>query len=196
MFGVFKKGKLDYIIVGLGNPGPKYDNTRHNAGFMVIDAIARELEVQVTKNKFHALIGDCEIAGHRCMLVKPLTFMNNSGESIRDISSFYKISASNIIIISDDISLDVGRIRIRRNGSAGGHNGLKSIFELTGTTDYPRIKIGVGNKPNPDYDLVKHVLGKFSKEDQQLIGSAVKNACDAVKLMIAGDTDKAMNLYN
>ena len=196
MFNVFKKGKYDFIIAGLGNPGPKYDNTRHNAGFMVIDALAKELGVQISKNKFHALIGDGEISGHRCMLVKPLTFMNNSGESIRDISSFYKISAPNIIIISDDISLDVGRIRIRRNGSAGGHNGLKSIFELTGTTDYPRIKVGVGNKPSPDYDLVKHVLGKFSKEEQALLNTAIDNACGALNLMVNGEIDKAMNLYN
>lgn len=196
MFNVFKKGKYDYIIVGLGNPGPKYDNTRHNAGFMVIDALAHQLGAEVSKTKFHALTGDCEISGRRCMLVKPLTFMNNSGESIRDISSFYKISAPNIIIISDDISLSAGRIRIRRNGSAGGHNGLKSIFELTGTTDYPRIKVGVGNKPSPEYDLVKHVLGKFSKEEQDVLSTAVKNACSALELIVNGEIDRAMNLYN
>ena len=176
MLGIFKRGKIEYIIAGLGNPGPKYDGTRHNAGFMVIDALAKELGVQVNKTKFHALTGECEIDGHRCMLVKPRTFMNNSGESIRDISAFYKISPANIIIISDDISLDVGRIRIRRNGSAGGHNGLKSIFELTGTSDYPRIKVGVGGKPSPDYDLVKHVLGKFSKEERAVLEKEMKNA--------------------
>lgn len=196
MLGIFKRGKIEYIIAGLGNPGPKYDGTRHNAGFMVIDALAKELGVQVNKTKFHALTGECEIDGHRCMLVKPLTFMNNSGESIRDISAFYKISPANIIIISDDISLDVGRIRIRRNGSAGGHNGLKSIFELTGTSDYPRIKVGVGGKPSPDYDLVKHVLGKFSKEERVVLDTAVKNACGAVRLMVNGEVDRAMNLYN
>ncbi len=196
MLGIFKRGKIEYIIAGLGNPGPKYDGTRHNAGFMVIDALAKELGVQVNKTKFHALTGECEIDGHRCMLVKPLTFMNNSGESIRDISAFYKISPANIIIISDDISLDVGRIRIRRNGSAGGHNGLKSIFELTGTSDYPRIKVGVGGKPSPDYDLVKHVLGKFSKEERAVLDTAVKNACGAVRLMVNGEVDRAMNLYN
>ena len=196
MLGIFKRGKIEYIIAGLGNPGPKYDGTRHNAGFMVIDALAKELGVQVNKTKFHALTGECEIDGHRCMLVKPRTFMNNSGESIRDISAFYKISPANIIIISDDISLDVGRIRIRRNGSAGGHNGLKSIFELTGTSDYPRIKVGVGGKPSPDYDLVKHVLGKFSKEERAVLDTAVKVACGAVRLMVNGEVDRAMNLYN
>ncbi len=192
----FKKSKFEFIVAGLGNPGPKYDKTRHNAGFMAVDALAAELGVKIEKNKFHSLYADCGIDGHRCLLVKPLTFMNNSGEAIRDISSFYKIPSSNIIIMVDDISLDVGRIRIRRNGSAGGHNGLKSIFELTGTTDYPRIKIGVGNKPSPDYDLVKHVLARFSDEQLRLLDPAIESAGKAARLMICGDTDKAMNLYN
>lgn len=195
MFDRFKRSKYDFVVAGLGNIGPKYDNTRHNAGFMAIDVLAEGTAFS-DKAKFHALTADCEISGKMCLLVKPLTFMNNSGESIRAVSDFYKIPSSNIIILSDDISLDVGRIRIRRNGSAGGHNGLKSIFELTGTSDYPRVKIGVGDKPSPGADLVKHVLSRFSAEETALLRPALKNAAEAVKLMVAGDVDRAMNLFN
>lgn len=190
------KSKYDYVIIGLGNPGDKYVDTRHNVGFRCIDVLAEDLGVRIEKNKFKSLICDAQIANKKVMLCKPLTFMNNSGTAASEIVNYYKIPFENIIVISDDVSMDAGRLRIRKNGSHGGHNGLKDIFELCGTDNIPRVKIGVGQKPHPDYDLANWVLGKPSKEDYDNIKQAEKDAANAVKLMIADGIQNAMNKYN
>ena len=159
------RGKIEYVIAGLGNPGLEYEGTRHNAGFFVIDALAAELNEDVSRLRFKSKTAEVTINGKRCLLMKPTTYMNNSGEAIVQALEFYKIPVENLIVVCDDISLDPGKLRIRRKGSHGGHNGLRSICELPGSDDFPRIKIGVGKKPHPDYDLAKWVLGKFGKED-------------------------------
>ena len=163
---LFKKraSGFEYLVVGLGNPGMQYEKTRHNAGFMAADLLAEKYDCTLSRNKFDAIYGDTEIGGHRVIIAKPQTYMNLSGKAVVAISQFYKIPLSNIIVMFDDISLDVGKIRIRRKGSAGGHNGIKDIIELTGTDEFMRIKIGVGEKPNPEYDLKDWVLGKIPKE--------------------------------
>lgn len=190
------RGKIEYVIAGLGNPGMEYDGTRHNAGFAVIDAIAKELGEDVNRLKFKGKTAEVTVGGVRCLLLKPTTYMNNSGESIVQALEFYKIPVENLIVVCDDISLDPGKLRIRRKGSHGGHNGLRSICELTGSDNYPRIKIGVGKKPYPDYDLAKWVLGKFGKEDSEKMKTSAENAADCIKLMVQGKTDEAMNKFN
>ena len=185
-----------YIIAGLGNPGRKYDNTRHNIGFMVIDAAAEKYNIAVTEKKHKALIGKGIIGGEKVLLVKPQTFMNLSGESIREVIDYYKIEEkTELIVISDDISLDVGTLRIRKKGSAGGHNGLKNIILHLGHDEFRRIKIGVGEKP-VEYDLVDYVLGHFGKEDSELIEESVKKAAEAIEKMITDGPDAAMNQFN
>lgn len=185
-----------YIIVGLGNPKKEYDNTRHNIGFDVIDALADVNRIGVTEKKHKALIGKGIIAGQKVVLAKPQTFMNLSGESVRELTDYYKIDETvELIVISDDISLDVGQLRIRKKGSAGGHNGLKSIILHLGHDGFQRIKMGVGEKPK-NYDLADYVLGHFSKEERQVMDDSVKDACKAIEMMINDDTDKAMNFYN
>ncbi|MBE6878002.1 MAG: aminoacyl-tRNA hydrolase [Ruminococcaceae bacterium] len=193
----FKKSKqsIDYIVAGLGNPGSKYQNTRHNIGFETLDYIADKNNVSVTKAKFSALYGVWETEGRKVMLLKPQTFMNLSGEAVMQAARFYKVPAENIIVIFDDVSLDVGKMRIRAKGSAGGHNGIKSIISHMGQ-DFPRIKMGVGQKPHPDYDLADWVLGKFTDGDKKLLADRFEDAHKAVKLMVSGDSQKAMNLYN
>lgn len=186
---------IDYIVVGLGNPGSKYQNTRHNIGFETLDYIADKNNVSVTKAKFSALYGVWEQDGHKIMLLKPQTFMNLSGEAVKQAAAFYKVPAENIIVIFDDASLDVGKMRIREKGSAGGHNGIKSIISHMGQ-EFPRIKMGVGQKPHPDYDLADWVLGKFTDGDKKLLADRFEDAHKAVKLMVTGDSQKAMNLYN
>lgn len=190
------RGKIEYVIAGLGNPGLEYDNTRHNAGFQVLDTLAAQLGEEINRLRFKSKTAEVTIGGKRCLLIKPTTYMNNSGEAVVQALEFYKIEAANLIVICDDISLDPGKLRIRRKGSHGGHNGLRSICELTGCDDYPRIKIGVGKKPHPDYDLAKWVLGKFGKEDSAKMKECAENACECIKLMIQGKTDEAMNKYN
>ncbi|MBE6858109.1 MAG: aminoacyl-tRNA hydrolase [Ruminococcus sp.] len=190
------RGKIEYVIAGLGNPGMEYDGTRHNAGFAVIDALAKELGEDVNRLKFKGKTAEVTVGGVRCLLLKPTTYMNNSGESIVQALEFYKIPVENLIVVCDDISLDPGKLRIRRKGSHGGHNGLRSICELTGSDNYPRIKIGVGKKPHPDYDLAKWVLGKFGKEDSEKMKASAENAADCIKLMVQGKTDEAMNKFN
>ncbi|MBQ8582898.1 MAG: aminoacyl-tRNA hydrolase [Ruminococcus sp.] len=190
------RGKIEYVIAGLGNPGMEYDGTRHNAGFAVIDALAKELGEDVNRLKFKGKTAEVTVGGVRCLLLKPTTYMNNSGESIVQALEFYKIPVENLIVVCDDISLDPGKLRIRRKGSHGGHNGLRSICELTGSDNYPRIKIGVGKKPHPDYDLAKWVLGKFGKEDSEKMKVSAENAADCIKLMVQGKTDEAMNKFN
>ena len=186
---------MDYIVAGLGNPGSKYDSTRHNIGFETLDYIAKENNVKVTKAKFSALYGVWETCGAKVMLLKPQTFMNLSGDAVSAAAKFYKVPAQNIIVIYDDVSLDVGKMRIREKGSAGGHNGIKSIIGHIGQ-EFPRIKMGVGQKPHPEYDLANWVLGKFTASDKKILADRFEDAHSAVKLIIAGDIAKAMNLYN
>lgn len=185
-----------YLIVGLGNPGLKYTNTKHNVGFMFVDKLSENLKVKVNKLKFDALIGQANISGEKCLLMKPQTFMNNSGVAIRKASDFYKIQPENVIVIFDDISLNPGDLRIRRKGSAGGHNGIKSVIEWLDSEDFKRIKVGIGAKPSPDYELADYVLSKISSNDKKEIDKVLENAIDATKLMVKEDIDKAMNLYN
>ncbi len=189
-------GKIEYVIAGLGNPGMQYEGTRHNTGFYTIDMLAEQLGVQINCIKFKGMTAEASIEGKRCLLLKPNTFMNLSGESVVQALEFYKLDAKNLIVIYDDISLAPGKLRIRRKGNHGGHNGMRSIVDLTGRDDFPRIKIGVGGKPHPDYDLAKWVLGKFSKEDAEKIKISAENACECVKLMVQEKTDEAMNKYN
>ncbi len=196
----FKKnkatGNVEFLIVGLGNPGKKYETTRHNAGFMCIDTLSREENTDVKKLKFHALISECYIDSHKVIVMKPQTMMNNSGLAIKECAQFYKIAPENVIVIYDDISLEPGKLRIRRKGSAGGHNGIKSIISHLGTESFPRVKIGVGAKPHPDYDLVDWVLGSFPKEDLKLVNEACEKAYNAIKIIMTGDIDAAMSKFN
>lgn len=187
---------FDAMIVGLGNPGLQYEKTRHNAGFMAVDRLAEACGCRLTKLKYKALFGDCTIGEKRVLLVKPQTYMNRSGEAVRDLSAFYRLSFERVILLFDDISLDVGKIRIRRKGSDGGHNGLKSIFYLCGSDAFPRVKIGVGAKPSPDYDLADWVLSRFRAEEAGSLDTALDAAAKAAALMAQGEIDRAMNLYS
>lgn len=187
---------ISFIVVGLGNPGDKYTTTRHNAGFMAIDAIAQKYGARIDRARFKALCGECDIAGARVLLMKPQTFMNLSGEAVSEASRFYKIEPKNVIILSDDTTLDCGRLRVRRKGSAGGHNGLKSINEHLGTEEYPRIKIGVGQKPHPDYDLADWVLGSLNPNDLAKMKETFDALCQGLEKLIAGDIDGAMRICN
>ena len=187
---------ITHIIAGLGNPGEKYANTRHNAGFIAIDYLAEKLGVRVDRVKFHALVGECELGGKRVLLMKPETFMNSSGVAIGEAAAFYKIPPENVIVLHDEISFDAGVIRIRRKGSAGGHNGLKSIIEHLSSEGFPRIKIGVGQKPSPDYDLVDWVLGKFPKDALSAIEGRLDDISSATELMVRGEIDAAMNRFS
>ena len=204
IFDLFKKIESDsaktlpvtHIIAGLGNPGAQYEKTRHNAGFLAIDSIASSLGVRIDRAKFHALVSEANIGGARVLLMKPQTFMNNSGQAIAEAATFYKIPAENVIILHDEISFDPGLFRIRRKGSAGGHNGLKSIIACLGSDQFPRIKIGVGKKPSPDYDLVDFVLGRFSSEDEKLIASRFDDIRASCELIAKGNIDEAMNKYS
>lgn len=185
-----------YIIAGLGNPKREYENTRHNIGFDVIEELAEQENIGVLEMKHKAVIGKGYMEGQKVILAKPQTFMNLSGESIRELADYYKVDATtNLIVISDDISLAPGQLRIRKKGSAGGHNGLKNIISHLGHDNFIRIRMGVGEKPK-GYDLADYVLGHFSKEERVLMDEAVKKACDAIRLILAQDADAAMNRYN
>lgn len=197
MFGKKKfGGSVEYLIVGLGNPDKKYENTRHNAGWLALDYIADKLDCSVNKLKFKSLVGTCEIGGAKVMLMKPTTYMNNSGQAVVEAMNFYKIPAENVIVIFDDISLDVGKMRIRSKSSDGGQKGMRSIISLSGSQAFPRIKIGIGAKPNPDWDLADWVLSKFSDNEMKELEKMFENAHKAVELIIDGKTDRAMNLFN
>lgn len=189
-------GKVEYIIAGLGNPGSQYENTRHNAGFMTVDTLAEKHGFTIKKLKFKSLTGEVMLGGKHCLVMKPSTFMNNSGEAVTEAMNFYKLPPENVIICYDDISLEPSKLRIRRKGSDGGHNGIKSIIYLSGSDAFPRIKIGVGAKPNKDYDLAAWVLSNFTKDEIPLMHEATDKACEALELMVSGNTDKAMNKFN
>ncbi|KYH28644.1 MULTISPECIES: aminoacyl-tRNA hydrolase [Clostridium] len=183
-----------FLIVGLGNPGKEYENTRHNVGFDIIDLISEKYNIEINRKKFKGVYGDGNINGERVFLLKPETYMNLSGESVKEISDFYKIPNENIIIIYDDISLDVGRLRIREKGSAGGHNGIKSIIASLGSDVFPRIKVGVGQPM--EEDLVSFVLGRFSDDDRKILEKVFEAASAAVEVIIKKGTMEAMNKYN
>ncbi len=196
MLGFKNTGGVEYLIVGLGNPDKKYENTRHNCGWMAIDHLADKLGCKVNKIKFKSFVGECRINNKRAMLMKPTTYMNNSGQAVVEAMNFYKLPPENVIVIFDDISLDVGKMRIRQKGSDGGQKGMRSIIYLSGKDTFPRIKIGIGAKPNPDWDLADWVLSRFSKDEGKLLEEMFDNAADAIALMVDGKIDRAMNLYN
>ena len=203
IFDLFKKieqreerAPITHIVAGLGNPGEKYTFTRHNAGFLAIDYLTQTLGVKCDRAKFNALTCEAKIGNTRVLLMKPQTFMNASGDAISAAASFYKIPAESIIVISDDITLDVGKLRIRKKGSAGGHNGLKSIIERLGTDEFPRIKLGVGQKPHPDYDLVDWVLARIPKENEKSFFDVLTCMPEAIGLMLEGKLEKAMCDFN
>lgn len=194
---IFKaKPTYDWLVVGLGNPGLQYENTRHNAGFMAVDKFAEDNGFKFNKNKYNALLGECKIGNMRILVIKPQTYMNNSGSAVTGVSTFYKIPAERIIVLHDDISFDVGKLRMRRKGSDGGQKGLRDIIELLGTEDITRIKIGVGRKPHPDADTANWVLGKIPKEQTAELEKILEKASAAVKEIILRGIDSAMNKYN
>ena len=197
MFG-FKKtgGAVEYLVVGLGNPDRKYENTRHNCGWIALDYIAEKNFCRVNRIKFKSYTGECVIGGKKVMLMKPTTYMNNSGQAVVEAMNFYKIPPENVIVIFDDISLDVGKMRIRAKGSDGGQKGMRSIIYLSGSDTFPRIKIGIGAKPNPNWDLADWVLSKFTSDERKQLDKMFENANSAVELIIGGKIDRAMNMYN
>ena len=193
----FKKSSgIVWLIVFLGNPGIKYEYTRHNAGFMAAAAFEKAHSVKINKLRFKALTGECEIGGNTVLLMKPQTFMNLSGEAVRQAADYYKIPPEHIIVLSDEIALPIGKIRVRSKGSAGGHNGLKNIIAMLGTDEFPRIRIGVGSPPNPEYEMPDWVLGSFKGQDAEDIEKSVKLAAEAAECYILEGCDKTMNKYN
>lgn len=191
-----QQGKIEYLIVGLGNPGAKYEKTRHNAGFHALDAVLEQNGLTLGRNKFKALVTDGTLSGKRCLFMKPQTFMNLSGEAVGEAARFYKIPPERVIVLFDDISLPPGKLRIRRKGSAGGHNGIKSIIEHLDSENFPRVKLGVGAKPRPDYDLADWVLGKFPPDDAKLVTGRHTDVEAACRLLMAGKLGEAQNKFN
>ncbi|WBY63897.1 aminoacyl-tRNA hydrolase [Thermocaproicibacter melissae] len=189
-------GPVEYIIVGLGNPGPQYEGTHHNAGFMAIDALAEKCGVKIDRLKFKGLCATATLAGKKVLLLKPSTFMNLSGQSVTEAMRFYKLPPERVIILYDDISFPPGKLRIRMKGSDGGQNGMKNIIYLAGSDAFPRIRLGTGDRPDRRYDLADWVLAKFTESDKKLFDQAVENACAALELMVQGKTAEAMSLYN
>lgn len=203
IFDLFKKIEkkadttpVSFMIVGLGNPGTQYAKTRHNAGFVAIDYIAEKLGVKIDRAKFHALVTEARIADTRVLLMKPETYMNNSGVAVGEAAAFYKIPPERVLILHDEVSFDAGIVRIRRKGSAGGHNGLKSIIAHLSSEEFPRIKIGVGQKPTPEYDLADWVLGKLSNEQADAISARLADIYSAVGLIASGDIEQAMQKFS
>lgn len=204
IFDLFKKIEsqkastepVSFIVVGLGNIGKQYEHTRHNAGFLAIDYIAEKYGARIDRVKFHAMVGECNIGGARVLLMKPTTLMNNSGIAVGEAAAFYKIPPERVLVLHDEISFDVGKLRIRRKGSAGGHNGLKSIIARLPGEDFPRIKIGIGQKPNPEYDLADWVLGKMPDSDLKTLAERFPDIADATELIIKGDIDGAMARFS
>ena len=192
----FKRPAVEWLIVGLGNPGTNYERTRHNAGFRVMALLARDLGVKVDRVRFRAKTARAELEGHSVLLMLPQTFMNASGLAVADAASFYKIPRERVLVLSDDVDLPVGKIRVRREGSAGGHNGLKSIISALGGQDFPRVKLGVGAKPNPEYELADWVLGKLSAQEEKIFSEAMERAVEAVHTILKDGADAAMAKYN
>ena len=184
------------LVVGLGNCGEKYTNTRHNAGFLALDAFAAARGIRINRSRFHALVGDATVGGHHVLFMKPQTLMNASGLAVQEAADFYRVAPENILVISDDISLPVGAIRVRRKGSAGGHNGLKDIIACIGSEEFPRIRIGIGAKPHPDYDLAAWVLSEFSSADRETLAGVFGCVDEGILKILAGDFDGAMQLCN
>lgn len=194
---LFKKpGGVTWLIVFLGNPGPRYEMTRHNAGFMAADAMAREKNLSINKSRFKALTATCDVGGESVLLMKPQTFMNLSGDAVSQAVKFYKIPPEHVIVVSDEISLPIGKLRIRTKGSAGGHNGLKDIIAKLGTDAFPRIRIGVGAPPHPDYDMADWVLSSFKNQDAEDMLAAAARAAEAAQCYISQGADRAMNRFN
>lgn len=206
IFDIFKKIEkehgetsaqpITHIIVGLGNPGREYDKTRHNAGFMALDYVAQCAGVQINRAKFNALVGEATVAGKRVLLMKPQTLMNASGKAVEPAAAFYKIPVENIIVLSDDVNLDVGRMRVRKNGSDGGQKGLRSIINMLSSEDFPRIRIGVGKKPHPDYDLAAWVLGVLPESDRKKTDELYPALYEGIERILCGDIDGAMQICN
>lgn len=194
-FAKKKNDRETYIVCGLGNPGAQYEQTRHNAGFAVLFYIAKQRGFQITKLKNNALYAECDIDGKRVLFILPQTYMNNSGTAVSAFARFYKVDPSHVIVISDDVTLDPGVLRIRKSGTEGGHNGLKSITQHLGSNAYPRMRVGVGKKPD-QYDMVDWVLGKVTKEDIEKIAVAADKINRALPLMLEGNIDLAMSKYN
>lgn len=189
-------GPVEYMVVGLGNPGRQYENTRHNVGFITADQIAEKRGFKIDRLRFQSLTGECMIAGKRVLFLKPSTFMNLSGQAVVEAMNFYKLPIENVIVVHDDVSLAPGRLRVRAKGSHGGHNGLKNIIYLTGKDTFPRVKIGVGDKPHPDYDMADWVLGVPEADDRKLIEQAILKIDDIIELIVSGKLNDAMNRYN
>ena len=202
IFDLFKKietapqGPVSFIIVGLGNIGKQYEMTRHNAGFLAIDRIAEKYGTRIDRVKFHATVGECTIGGKRVLLMKPTTLMNLSGVAVGEAATFYKIPPENVLVLHDEISFDPGMLRIRRKGSAGGHNGLKSLISSLASDEFPRIKIGVGKKPNPQYDLADWVLGKMPEADMKAMSARFDDIATAAEMIVKGDIDGAMAKFS
>lgn len=196
MFFNKKGSSISWLVVFLGNPGLKYENTRHNAGFMTADALAKDKGVSINRSKYKALTAECVIGEEKVLLMKPQTFMNLSGEAVAEAAKFYKIPPEHVLVVSDDVSLPIGKLRIRQKGSAGGHNGLKSIIGLLGSDAFPRIKVGVGAPPHPDYDMADWVLSVFKNQDAVDMEASAKRAAQAVESYIVKGPEKTMNLFN
>ena len=196
MFFRNNTGGAEWLLVGLGNPGTQYENTRHNVGFLVADELAERQNAPIQRLKFKALTNLLTISGEKVLVMKPVTYMNLSGEAVRQAVDFYKIPPERALVVSDDTALVVGRLRIRKGGSAGGHNGLKNIIQHLGTDQFPRVRVGVGEKPHPDYDMADWVLSKFAGEDLKTITEAIRKAADAVECLLKEGPDRAMNRFN
>ena len=197
MFGKNKfSASVDFMVVGLGNPDKKYERTRHNTGFIALDYIADKRNFKINRLKFKSLVGEATVGSHKVLFLKPSTYMNNSGQAVVEAMNFYKLKPQQVIIIFDDISLDVGKMRIRSKGSDGGQKGMRSIIYLSGSDEFPRIKIGIGQKPNPNWELADWVLSKFSDSELKEIEKMADNANNALELIMDNNISKAMNLYN
>ena len=191
-----KKGGVDWLVVFLGNPGTRYEQTRHNIGFMTADKCEKAVGARINKSRFKALTDQCRIGDAKVLLMKPQTFMNLSGEAVAQAARFYKLPPERVIVVSDDVSLPLGKLRVRSKGSAGGHNGLKNIIALLGSEDFPRVKVGVGAPPHPDYEMIDWVLGSFQGKDAEVVDAAVQRAWEAVVSYIRRGAEETMSRYN